>query len=199
MLESYWVNKKYNRVKSIKLFFRNCFDFKTNYISYLLIILFLGLYFIYPFIVGKITVETPLYIAILMIPLMIFGGGMEEPGWRGLLESELEKKFPFPLAAIITSGFWSIWHFPLFFIEGSSQANVNFIAFSVLLIGMSFAQAVLYNYSKKVSLSILLHCAFNALQISLVFKETIITKIYVATIMIISSLLIHTLLKKKYL
>ena len=36
--------------------------------------------------------------------------------------------------------------------------------------------AVLYNYSKKVSLSILLHCAFNALQI-FYFKETIITRI----------------------
>ena len=61
----------------------------------------------------KITVETPLYIAILMIPLMIFGGGMEEPGWRGLLESEL-KEVSFSFRWYYNFGFWSIWHFPLY-------------------------------------------------------------------------------------
>ena len=39
-------------------------------------------------------------------------GGTEEPGWRGLMQPELQKRFSPLVVALIVSGFWSLWHLP---------------------------------------------------------------------------------------
>lgn len=47
-----------------------------------------------PVFFGLTQVSQPLYIGFLMIIPMSIGGGIEEIGWRGLLQPELEKKYP---------------------------------------------------------------------------------------------------------
>ena len=47
-----------------------------------------------PVLFGLVEVKQPLYVGFLMILPMIIGGGVEEIGWRGLLQPELEKKYP---------------------------------------------------------------------------------------------------------
>jgi len=37
----------------------------------------------------------PLYSLVLAIPMLLFGGGLEEAGWRHILQPEFEKKFIF--------------------------------------------------------------------------------------------------------
>jgi membrane protease YdiL (CAAX protease family) len=192
---SYIAQKKESRINGLKEFIKKAFSFKSSLASYFLVILFIALYFVFPFVTGQIKAGIPVYIAILIIPLMLFGGGMEEPGWRWVLQPELEKIFPLPIAAVFTSVIWSFWHTPLFFIEGSSQAQTNLISFFVLIVGMSFAQAVLYEFSKNVWLSILLHCSFNAFQMAFVVEETILTSIFISLIMIIGAMLIRVIVK----
>ena len=60
-------------------------------------------------------------------------GGEEELGWRGIMQPILEKLLPFPVATVITGTVWGIWHIPLWFVEGSSQQNMAFPFFLVLL------------------------------------------------------------------
>ena len=194
---SYFVQKKEAQVSGFKDYLKKAFDFRAGLTSYSLVLLFLLLYFLFPLLDHKITPGIPFYIAILFIPVMIFGGGMEETGWRWVLEPELEKTLPLPLSAILTSIIWTIWHLPLFFIEGSSQASTNFISFFILLIGMSFAQAVLFRHSKKISLSILLHCAFNALQMTFVVKEEIWTSLFMTLFMVMGALLVEVIDKRR--
>jgi membrane protease YdiL (CAAX protease family) len=197
LVGSFLVQKKEARVTGFKEFLKRAFDFKTGLSSYLLVLFFLLLYFLYPLLDNRITLGIPFYIAILLIPVMLFGGGMEETGWRWILEPELEKRLSIPLSAYITSIIWALWHLPLFFMEGSSQASSNFISFFILLIGMSFVQAVLFKHSQKISLSILLHCAFNALQMAFVVKEEIWTSLFMTLLMVLGALLVEFIDKRR--
>lgn len=44
----------------------------------------------------------PWYFFILFLPVMIIGGGIEEFGWRGFLQPQMEKKFPFAISTLIS-------------------------------------------------------------------------------------------------
>lgn len=46
--------------------------------------------------------------------MAIVGGGMEELGWRGFLQPEVEKHLPFIPATLIVGIIWTCWHIPLF-------------------------------------------------------------------------------------
>jgi len=76
----------------------------------------------------------PLYIII----TIFFGGGQEEIGWRGYISPYLEKKFGLIVGGLILGAIWAIWHLPLWFIAGSSQAYMNFFGFMLKTIGYSY-------------------------------------------------------------
>lgn len=195
---SYLSQRKTGQISSLKKFIKKSFCFRSSLASYGLMLLFLILYFIYPLVFQKYESGIPIYMSFLLIPLMLLGGGMEETGWRWILQPEFEKIFPFIPSVILTSVIWTLWHIPLFFIEGSSQSRVSFLPFFLLIIGMSFAQAVLFKLSKNVWISILLHCSFNAFQMSIVVEETLITSIIIAIILIFGSL-ITLIISQKYI
>lgn len=52
--------------------------------------------------------KVPLYLLpLLTLPIMkIFGGGQEEPGWRGYLQPQLE--------TLLVANLWPFGHWPLF-------------------------------------------------------------------------------------
>ena len=70
----------------------------------------------------------PIYALIVLIPMMIFGGGLEEAGWRYILQPELEEKCHYIVATIIVAVIWWLWHFPLFHINGVGQQGHSYIA-----------------------------------------------------------------------
>jgi len=76
----------------------------------------------------------PIYLLI----VTLFGGGQEEIGWRGYILPFLEKKYGLILSSIILGVIWAVWHIPLWFIPGTSQTYMNFIAFTFMTIGYSF-------------------------------------------------------------
>lgn len=91
----------------------------------------------------------------------------------------------------------TLWHLPLFFIKGSSQSYVNFLAFLILLIGISFAQATVYGYSKNIWLCALVHCSLNALPASFEFEENITINTGISIIMVVGALIVRKILTKK--
>ena len=76
----------------------------------------------------------PLYLLL----MVFFGGGQEEIGWRGYILPFLEKRFGLIIGSLILGIIWAVWHLPLWFISGSTQAYMNFFLFMVLSIGYSF-------------------------------------------------------------
>ena len=55
------------------------------------------------------------------IPLFILFGGLEEIGWRGVLQPNLDKAGQPVRTGTIVGIIWTIWHLPLFFILGTYQ------------------------------------------------------------------------------
>ncbi len=77
----------------------------------------------------------PLYALIVLLPMMIFMGGLEETGWRYILQLELEEKYPYIVATIIVSIIWWLRHYPLFHINGVGQEGHSYIAFGIGVLG----------------------------------------------------------------
>jgi len=69
----------------------------------------------YPMLWGKSPLHVlPLYALTFAVTILVQGGN-EEPGWRGFLQPELQRRFSPLVAAILVSFAWSLWHLPLFF------------------------------------------------------------------------------------
>lgn len=102
-----------------------------------------------------------------LMGIMLIGGPLsEEPGWRGYALEPLQKKFGAVKASILLGIIWTLWHLPLFFIEGTSQYQKGFgIAFwswSFQLIIISLIFTLVYNRTgKSILAAIFLHLMAN--------------------------------------
>lgn len=105
----------------------------------------------------------PIFAIIVIIPMMLVMGGLEEAGWRYILQTELEKKYSFTISTIIVSIIWWLWHLPLFYIQGVGQHGQNYFAFGINVFGLSFALASIRKNTGSVWLCILFHCIVNSL------------------------------------
>ncbi len=66
--------------------------------------------------------------------LMVFvGGGQEELGWRGYILDPLEERLGPWLGNIVLGVVWSVWHLPLFFVQGTTQRFMPFLGFTLYL------------------------------------------------------------------
>lgn len=95
------------------------------------------------------------------LPLIIVLGGVEELGWRGILQPKLEKIVSYLPSVLIVAILWSLWHLPLWFMEGSVQSGFPFWLYflSGLVLAASFT--TLYKYTNNLLLCVLSHAWFN--------------------------------------
>jgi len=179
--------KRSGAFPNFKSFIKETFAFKQKLLHYLIVIGFVGLYFGIPALMNGINIGMPFYLSILMIPLMLLGGGLEELGWRYVLQPALEKKFSFVIATLLTAVFWTVWHLPLFFILGTAQYGTSYIVFGISALGLSFALAAIYRISKSIWLCILFHSMVNAFFESFIRSDDIVIVVVTAIIMIIAA------------
>ncbi len=167
----YILLKKYKHINGVKDFFRLYFKTDNAPRAVLMTVAFFGALLAVN-IVGNRYLGNPWYLFLLLIPLMMIGGGMEEPGWRGFLQPSLEKKFPFPVATLIMGIIWAVWHLPLWLVKGASQSSANFFLFLVFCIVLSFALAALYKLTECVFACSLLHAWSNVLGAMFTLRST---------------------------
>jgi len=127
--------------------------------------LIFGLFLIWRLFMIRVAFEIDKPISILSIlinlPFLIVLGGLEELGWRGILQPKLEKVINYLPSVLIVGVIWSIWHLPLWFIKGTVQTSFPFelYLFSVIIISSSFA--TLYKYTNNLFFCVLSHAWFN--------------------------------------
>lgn len=189
-IAAYIVLKKEHKITSIKGLAKEAFAIKQRPRFYVVMIVFLVLYFGVPAVMQGISSGAELYVGLLCIPLMILFGGLEELGWRYILQTSLGKKLSFGIATSLTACIWAIWHLPLFFIKGTVQNTWNFGLFIIMVFGMSFALATILYVSKSIWLCILFHSMANALSSSWVIVDSIDIRICTTISMIMSSFMI---------
>jgi len=158
-----FLKKKYGDKEDYKSFLKSIINPKHHIGWYIIVIGSAFLYFYLPTLFSAAKVARPLYIAFLEVPIMIIGGGLEEIGWRGFLQPELQKKLSIIQSTFLVGVIWAVWHLPLWFISGTHQeTNLDFLWFLINAVALSFLLAAIYNGTKSIFLCILFHAFTNA-------------------------------------
>ncbi len=104
--------------------------------------------------------------AAMVIPiflLILFTNALpEEYGWRGFALEPLQKYTTALGASLILGAIWAVWHLPLFFIEGTTQAAIPMYQYFLQTIVLSIFYTWLYNNSGgSIMIAILFHAVAN--------------------------------------
>lgn len=186
-IASYVVQKQNRSVRNLKEWLKSIFDFRQRIVFYLLLPVLAGLFFFCLCSISGYTSGAPLIAVIVMIPMMLLGGGLEETGWRGILQPELEITYGFTTATLLVALIWWLWHLPLFFINGVSQYGADFVAFGIHIAGLSFALSAIRKITNSTFLCVLFHCLINALHGVYIVAENRLGSAAAAMVLILSS------------
>ena len=184
-IASYCALKRSRSVAGVKAWLKNIFDFRHPVFSYLMVVVMAILFLIPQCVICGYESGAPIYAIIVLVPVMLVGGGLEEAGWRYILQPELEKKYSFAISTIAVSLIWWLWHLPLFFIQGVGQYGKNFFAFGISVLGVSFALAGIRKNTGSVWLCVLFHCLVNALGAIYIIQDHIWGDVVTAAILIL--------------
>lgn len=111
--------------------------------------------------------------------LLLLAAAFEELGWRGYAFDSLQSRHTFFKASIIFGILWSLWHFPLIFVNNSYQYEifhesiwyaVNFFV-GIIPIGIIISWICIKN-GKSIPAAILFHFIVNMSQEALMMTQT---------------------------
>lgn len=111
----------------------------------------------------------PLLIAPTLIFWLFFGPVPEEPGWRGYALDGLQSRHGAVVSSFIVGVVWMLWHLPLFFLDGTWQAQhlgTGTLLFWLWMVNVIF-ESTLYtwiynNTGRSILAAILFHFMGNA-------------------------------------
>ncbi|KAB1190457.1 CPBP family intramembrane metalloprotease [Haloferax sp. MBLA0076] len=89
------------------------------------------------------------------------GGGNEELGWRGFAQPALQEGLSAFTASVLIGFVWFVWHIPLFFVPGSSQAGVPMVPYAVGVLATAVVLTWLYNATGSLLIPWLYHASIN--------------------------------------
>lgn len=122
------------------------------------------------------------------VSMLIAGPLAEEPGWRGTAYPRLLASLSRLQAGLLLGAAWAVWHLPLFFIDGTLQAEFGLVSWSGLLFTLSvFPMALLTGYAYElagVTSSIAVHLGVNMTMALLTVKSPI-TQVFVLAVQVI--------------
>lgn len=128
------------------------------------------------------------FVPVLLI--LILAAGFEELGWRGYAFDSLHSRYNYLMASIIFGILWSLWHFPLMFVNNSYQYEifheniwfgVNFFV-AIIPMGVIISWICIKN-GKSIIAAILFHFIVNMSQEML--EMTQITKCIQTVVLIV--------------
>jgi len=130
--------------------------------------------------------------------MMIFGGGLEELGWRATALPELEKKFSPILSSIVIWIVWAFWHLPLFFIKGINQYHKSIAVFFLGVLGITLILTWLFNRTKSIAVCVIFHASINTIGnmgfvVMLVDENNICAGIVSTSILIITGIILNVI------
>ncbi|MGM0169097.1 hypothetical protein IGI39_003414 [Enterococcus sp. AZ135] len=157
-----YLKKKTSSPEDYRAFKKNIVTIKQPISAYLLVFGMAWLYCFLPTLLGGSVQKVPISIALLELPIMIIGGGIEEIGWRGFLQPMLQKKYSILTSAVIVSMIWTFWHIPLWWINGSNQSSMSLVWFTLTCFSLSLLLSFIWNKYESIYLCVLFHAAINS-------------------------------------
>jgi uncharacterized protein len=160
-ISSYIIYRQFKEDFSEKYFLKFVFGKKIDKKVWLIFGLFLIWRLFMIWIAFGINKPISILAIIINLPLLILFGGLEELGWRGILQPKLEKVINYLPSILIVGIIWSTWHLPLWFIKGTVQSSFPFglYLFSGIILTSSFT--TIYKYTNNLFICVLSHAWFN--------------------------------------
>ena len=137
--------------------------------------------------------QSPLQYFVSFFPAILFGG-LEEVGWRGILQKQFNKQIHPLVLAVMIGLIWGIWHLPMFFIPGLNHSSYAFIPFILQGIVFSLFLTFLHAKTKSIPLVVLFHTSINAaasMGLSLTFESRLYVYLYLLIAFIMGALLLR--------
>lgn len=79
------------------------------------------------------------------LPLLVAGGGQEEPGWRGFALPYLQETYSPLAASALIAVPWFVWHLPMWWIPWTGQSTLPIPVFAVTILVLSVLLTWLYD------------------------------------------------------
>lgn len=95
------------------------------------------------------------------LPFLILLGGLEELGWRGILQPKLEKTVHYLSSILLVGLIWGIWHLPLWLMHGTPQSVFPFGWYLISGIVLTASFTTFYKYTNNLFLTVVCHAWFN--------------------------------------
>ncbi len=97
-----------------------------------------------------------------LLNVFVFGG-IEEFGWRGFLQPELQERLSVLTASLVVGVLWWAWHLPLFLGHPNFTPDLLFvIEYTLFVLGVAMILGALVNFTDGAVIpAILLHAAVN--------------------------------------
>ncbi len=114
-------------------------------------------------------------------------GGMEEPGWRGMMQPTLQSKFSPLVASLIVAVFWSLWHLPLF-LNGFYPADLvtGMTVGGIYRVLLAIFLTWFYNRSGgNLFLMVFLHTSFNVMVNYLPFSTPVLAVLWLIVAIVV--------------
>ena len=142
-------------------------------------------------------VHSPLSLIPFAVFIFLFGPLPEEMAWRGYALDRLQSRFNALFASLILGAAWTLWHLPLFWIEGTYQHGLGvgtpqFWLFMADKIPQSVLMTWIYNNTRRSTASaILFHFMINfwgeLIDLSLRAEYIYIAAWWIVTIVVIAA------------
>lgn len=119
--------------------------------------------------------------------VMIGGGGLEEPGWRGFALPRLQRRFSPLLSSLILAVIWAFWHWPLFWLGYSEGGPFAVVLYALGAVPLAILLTAAFNRSGgSLPVVILMHTSFNITSVYLP-ASTLATGLWMLLILIITA------------
>jgi membrane protease YdiL (CAAX protease family) len=94
--------------------------------------------------------------------VLVGGGGLEEPGWRGFALPLLQRRFSPLLASLVLAVIWAFWHWPLFWLGYAEGGPLGVLLYAIGTTPLAILLTAIYNRSGgSLPAVVLLHASFN--------------------------------------
>ena len=109
---------------------------------------------------------SPGTVLLLSIPLLLFPGFAEEIGWRGFMQTRLQRSWPPILAALGVGIVWSAWHYMDFLMGNWSGGVTNQLIFLAYITGISGLIGWIFIRAREsILVAMLAHYGANAVNV----------------------------------
>jgi membrane protease YdiL (CAAX protease family) len=112
-------------------------------------------------------INQPAMLILIVVTGLLTGPLAEELGWRGYALERLQNRFSPIISSLLLAPIWWVWHLPLFFIRGTTQAKwgigtLNFWLFAAGILPLTLILTWVYNHTQRSILAaVLTHFMYN--------------------------------------